>query len=129
MAGEADLSGQCVLVLEDDYYLASDTARALQGAGATVLGPCANEETAANAIRETAPTGAILDINLGRGPTFKVARTLRERSIRFVFLTGYDEDVIPLEFEGVIRLQKPVELRQVVNTLAKTLHDGADQRG
>ena len=129
MTGEADLSGQRVLVVEDDYYLATDTARALQGAGATVLGPCANEETAEDAIRETVPTAAVLDINLGRGPSFKLARTLRERSIRFVFLTGYDEDVIPDEFESVVRLQKPVELRQIVKTLAKTLHGGADRHG
>jgi len=129
MTGEADLSGQRVLVLEDDYYLATDTARALRGAGATVLGPCANEQTAEDAIKDTVPTGAVLDINLGRGPSFKLARALRERSIRFVFLTGYDEDVIPDEFEGVVRLQKPVELRQIVNTLAQALHDGADQHG
>jgi ActR/RegA family two-component response regulator len=127
MTGEADLSGQRVLVVEDDYYLATDTARALRSAGATVVGPCANEQTAEDAIRDTPPTGAVLDINLGRGPTFKLAKTLRERSIRFVFLTGYDDDVIPGEFEGVARLQKPAELRQIVNTLAKTLHGGADQ--
>jgi hypothetical protein len=29
MTGEADLSGHRVLVVEDDYYLATDTARAL----------------------------------------------------------------------------------------------------
>ena len=36
MTGEADLSGHRVLVIEDDYYLATDTARALQGWEAVV---------------------------------------------------------------------------------------------
>ena len=129
MTGEADLSGQRVLVVDNDYCLATETARVLQRAGATVLGPCANEETAEDAIKESAPTGAVLDINLGRGPTFELARTLLARNIRFVFISGYDSDVIPVEFRGVARLQKPVELRQIVNMLAKTLHDGADQHG
>ena len=39
----------------------------------------------------------------------------------FVFVTGYDEGVIPQEFSDVERLQKPVELRRVVKFLAETL--------
>jgi hypothetical protein len=34
MSGEADLNGYRVLVIEDGYYLATDAARALRGAGA-----------------------------------------------------------------------------------------------
>ncbi len=37
----------------------------------------------------------------------------------FVFITGYDEKVIPPEFAGVARLQKPVDFRQVVEAVAK----------
>ena len=33
MTGEPDLTGRCVLVVEDDYYLATDAARALRGGG------------------------------------------------------------------------------------------------
>ena len=35
-----------MLVVEDEYYIASETARALQGAGAEVAGPCASEHAA-----------------------------------------------------------------------------------
>jgi PAS domain S-box-containing protein len=44
MTGAPDLTGKIVLVVEDDYYVASDTAAALRGAGAEVLGPCPTEE-------------------------------------------------------------------------------------
>jgi hypothetical protein len=38
-----------------------------------------------------------------------------------VFVIGCDEGVIPAEFHGVPRLQKPIELRQAVGALARTL--------
>ncbi|MCJ2028694.1 PAS domain-containing protein [Methylobacterium sp. J-043] len=121
MTGESDLSGYRILVVEDDYYLATDTARALQGAGAEVIGPCPSEEAAREALDERAPAAALVDINLGSGPSFTLAALLRERGVPFVFITGYDEGVIPPDFADVERLQKPVELRRVVNFLAETL--------
>ncbi len=46
MADGPDLGGKTVLVIEDEYYLATDVARALQGAGAEVLGPYSSEADA-----------------------------------------------------------------------------------
>lgn len=121
MAGAADLSGQRILVVEDDYYLANDTARALQGAGAEVIGPCPNEDAARDAIIDAPPTGAILDINLNGRRSFELARELNKQGIPFVFVTGYNQEVIPTEFEAVSRLQKPVEFRRIVSVLADSL--------
>ena len=42
MPEKPELGGRRVLVVEDEYYIASDTARALQGAGALILGPFAS---------------------------------------------------------------------------------------
>ncbi|MDV2984364.1 UNVERIFIED_CONTAM: PAS domain-containing protein [Methylobacteriaceae bacterium AG10] len=124
MTGEPDLSGHRVLVVEDDYYLATDTARALLSAGAEVIGPCPTEEAARDALEDGAPEAALVDINLGSGPSFTLAALLRERGVPFVFITGYDEGVIPPDFADVERLQKPVELRRVVHFLAETLLAG-----
>ncbi len=121
MIGQSDLGGQRILVVEDDYYLATDTARALQKAGAQVLGPCPSEDAAREVVAESMPDGALVDINLGAGPSFALAGLLRERGVPFVFITGYDEGVIPAEFLDVKRLQKPVELQRVVDFLAATL--------
>jgi PAS domain S-box-containing protein len=117
MTGEPDLGGRRVLVVEDDYYLATDAARALAGAGAEVLGPCSTKEEARAELREQRPDAVLLDINLGFGPDFKLAEILKDRDIPFLFITGYDEDVIPAEFEGVGRLQKPVQLRRMIGAL------------
>lgn len=121
MTGAADLRGHRVLVVEDDYYLATDAARALAGAGAEVMGPCATEEDARSEIEEHRPAAAVLDVNLGKGPSFKLAEILKDLGIPFVFITGYDQEVIPAEFEGIERLQKPVQLRQIVGRVARLI--------
>ena len=121
MTGEADLSGHRILVVEDDYFLATDAVRALQGAGAEVLGPFSTEEDAKAELDEQRPDAAVVDINLGLGPSFKLATTLKDTGIPFVFTTGYDLEVIPAEFEGVERLQKPVQLRQIIAAIARLL--------
>lgn len=121
MTGEPDLSGYRVLVVEDDYYLASDAARALQGAGAEVMGPCGTENDARAELTQQRPDAVVLDINLGEGATFKLAEHLKDNGIPFVFTTGYDQDVIPTEFDGVERLEKPLQLRQVVGAVARLL--------
>ena len=61
----------------------------------------------------------IVDINLGGGPSFELADSLKARGIPFLFITGYDEDVIPPEFADVERLQKPVALRQMIEAVSK----------
>lgn len=121
MTGEANLSGHRVLVVEDDYYLATDAVRALEGAGADVMGPCPDEEAARAELEEQRPDAVVLDINLGAGPSFKLAEHLKDQGIPFVFTTGYDPEAIPEEFDHVERLQKPVPLRQIVSAVAKLL--------
>ncbi|WP_298091747.1 hypothetical protein, partial [uncultured Sphingomonas sp.] len=119
MAGGPDLGGKTVLVIEDEYYLATDVARALQGAGAEVLGPYSSEADALAGLEGHRPDVAVVDINLGAGPSFKLAEALKDGGISFVFVTGYDEEVIPPEFEQVARLQKPIQLRQIISEVAK----------
>ena len=120
MTGAPDLAGRTVLVVEDDYYMANDTAAALRGAGATVLGPCPSVEATQDLLEGETPTHAVLDLNLGGGgPRFEIARMLKESGVPFIFLTGYDPDVIPKELETVFRLQKPVPFRAIVEAIAQ----------
>lgn len=125
MTGEPELSGYRILVVEDDYYLATDAARALQGAGAEVMGPCPTEEAARAELDGQHPHAVVVDVNLGQGPSFKLAETLAEHGIPFVFTTGYDPEVIPKQFDHVERLQKPVHLRQIVGAISRLLSRAA----
>jgi hypothetical protein len=82
MTNAPDLSGRRVLVVEDDYYLASDAAAALRGAGAEVLGPCPDAQATLDLLKRAEPTHAVLDLNLGGGgPKFDVAHVLQERGV------------------------------------------------
>jgi DNA-binding response OmpR family regulator len=124
MTGEPALNGQRILIVEDNYLLAGDAAHALRGAGAEIIGPFPDERTATDEIKRQAPTAAIIDINLGAGPAFNLARALAERQVPFLFMTGYDAHVVPEEFAHIERVQKPVELPHIVRSFARLLKDG-----
>ena len=117
MTRTADLSGKKILVVEDEYYLATDIARALTAAGAKVLGPCPDAESALDVLSDEAPSGVLLDINLGDGADFRVAAALAKRQIPFIFATGYDPEVIPAEFSSIKCLHKPLRLNDIVQAL------------
>lgn len=79
---EATLAGRSVLVVEDDYYLADEHARALETAGAIVLGPAPSVAAALDLLgREAALEAAVLDVNLGGEMVYAVADTLAVRGI------------------------------------------------
>jgi hypothetical protein len=59
------LEGRRILVVEDDYYEAQETATALTELGAQVVGPISNLSAAMDvAARDMRLDGALLDINL-----------------------------------------------------------------
>ena len=119
-----ELAGRRVMVVEDLYYLAMDVQAALQDAGAQVIGPFPNGRVAGRSLEEAVPDCAVLDVNLGGGASFDLARALRGRGVPFVFFTGYDLDAIPAEFADVPRLEKPVATVRLLEAVAACL-DGA----
>lgn len=118
MTIDTDLDHCKVLVVEDDFFLATDTERAVHGAGGIVIGPVGREDQALGLIAREKPDCAVVDIDLGLGPQFDVSDALRAAAVPFLFVTGYDDGVIPVRFEGVERLRKPVDLRQMVRAVA-----------
>jgi CheY-like chemotaxis protein len=108
--GVSKLSGLHILVVEDDYMIATDLALSLQSLGVLVIGPAGSVEDAlALAGSEPAPDAAVLDINLGAEKVFPVADALRAQGVPFVFTTGYDEWLIPEVYKGTPRFEKPVD--------------------
>lgn len=110
-----------ILVVEDDYYLATDLQDALEAAGARVIGPFSDEADAKSALDHAKPDCAFIDVNLGAGPSFAVPRALAEHAVPFVFVTGYDGGTIPREFAHVGRFEKPVEARKIVDIAVRLL--------
>ena len=114
----AELSGRRILVVEDEPIVALDLATVLEGCGATILGPAYSVAEARHIIVSNSPIDcAVLDVNLGRESVAPLVRRLRELSVPFVFLTGYDEkDLAPLWRTHPI-LHKPTVAQELIDAL------------
>lgn len=119
MTRDGSLAGKRILVLEDDFYLADDEKALLEEAGAEVVGPFGSRTSMTELDKALPVDGALVDINLGNGPSFAFAHSLRERGIPFVFVTGYDAAVIPAELADMPRIEKPVRPRSLVAALVE----------
>jgi DNA-binding response OmpR family regulator len=113
----ARLHGLCVLVVEDDYYIAIEMCRALRAAGAEVVGPARDLDAGLHAIRDERIDCAVLDINLHGRMAFQLATELRARQIPTIFATGYDASMIPDELADIIRFEKPVDMRALCRAI------------
>lgn len=117
--GAECLRGCKVLVVEDEFHLATRITRALQKAQAKVLGPTAREDHALALIETVTPSCAFVDINLGNGLQFKIADRLNRAEVPFLFVTGYDNVMIPQRFDGIGRIRKPVSCRLILQAAAQ----------
>ena len=122
MLGHAAQGRSRVLVVEDEYFIADDLAKALERHGAEVLGPMPRVRDALACVEGPHPPDlAVLDINLGSETAYIVAAALRRRGTPFVFVTGYDCSSMPAEFHDVTCLEKPVEPDVVARSLLAML--------
>jgi len=108
------LAGKRVLVLEDDYYLASDEKALLEKAGAAVVGPFGAGFSVDDLAGAGAFDAAVVDINMGNGPSFNFAEALVEQGVPFVFVTGYDAAIVPTQHSNVARVEKPIRQRDFI---------------
>lgn len=117
------LEGRRILIVEDEYFLADDIARACRERGAEVEGPIGGiEEALAIVDGRRLIDGAVLDVNLRTNSIFPVARALRSRAIPFIFATGYDRSAIEPEFADIPLWEKPLDLAALTRGLGALMH-------
>ena len=61
------------------------------------------------------------DINLNGRPCFPVCAILAARRIPFIFLTGYPDAAVPIEYRGASLVAKPFEPNEMNEILAHML--------
>lgn len=110
-----------VLVVEDEYLLADDLKKMLDHAGAVVVGPVATEADALALLEDGAVDCAVLDINLRGRMVYPLARTLRDRRVPFLFVSGYDDAVAGAGFDEVELLQKPFAPEAVIRGINRLI--------
>jgi PAS domain S-box-containing protein len=111
-----------ILIVEDELLIGMELADELKGAGWTVVGPAGTVEQAMKLARETPNLrAALLDINLHGRAAYPVADLLNERSVPFIFCTGYE---LLDQTERYVRhtvLRKPVNAMRLHSELDRLL--------
>lgn len=102
------LSGQRILIVEDESLVAMLLETILEDMGCTPVGPAANIDEGLKLATEESPLhAALLDVNVAGRQVFPVAEALKARGVPFVFSTGYGEGGLPDEWRGQRTIQKP----------------------
>jgi len=68
-------------------------------------------------LADGAVDAGLIDINLGQGLSLDFARALRRKAIPFVFLTGYDADILPDDLADTPCISKPADGDRIVEEL------------
>ncbi len=98
---------QRILVVEDEFLVATHIADILEEDGFAVVGPVGSlRDAVALAAREELD-GALLDINIVGGRVDDVADILDRRGVPFMFVTAYGRDPLPKAFPGAALVNKP----------------------
>jgi CRP-like cAMP-binding protein/ActR/RegA family two-component response regulator len=108
-----------ILIVEDSFLTAEAVGDLVKRCGCEVAGAVGRVETGIEFVRKNEVDAAVVDIDLHGTASFPICNQLKQRDIPFVFLTGYDRSyVIPPEFQGTVRLSKPVDDREFETALS-----------
>lgn len=107
------LSGNRILVVEDEAIVALALSDLLHELGFEVIGPFGNLGEAAHATEALDFEAAILDVNLDGQMIYHVADALSKRGVPFVFVTGYGPESISSRFRHIPVIQKPIEREKI----------------
>ena len=114
-----DVAGCRVLIVEDDYLLATDLTGLLRRAGADIIGPVGSVRDALAAF-EQSPDVALLDVQLGEETSFPIADELARRGVPFVFAPGTPA-MIPFRHGARTVCAKPLGDAAILKALAEAL--------
>lgn len=115
------LKGARVLILEDEFFLADDLARALRDAGGEPVGPVGSVEEAEALVDREQLDAAILDLNLRGDMASGFIERLSATDVPCLIVSGYGDDALPDSVQNVSRLEKPVSPAAVLESLATEL--------
>jgi len=125
----AELEGVRVLVVEDEFLVATLIEDMLQSAGCVVSGPIPRLAEALDAVDRGSYDAAILDVNLGGERIDPVAQALSCRNVPFVFLTGYSTGSLPGEYAERPYLRKPFKITDLLSTVSNLVHTRPPKAG
>jgi DNA-binding response OmpR family regulator len=115
-----------ILVVEDDFLVATLLAEILESVGWQVVGPVTHLDKALDAVEGEGVDAAVLDVDLGGQNVYPVAEALHARRVPFVFVTGCGRETLPVLFRGRPHLGKPFAPRELIGTVARLIAPPAE---
>lgn len=122
LMGDTEHKG-CVLVVEDEVFLAMELEAALTDGGFRVLGPAASVRDALDLLTSECPDAAVLDFNLGRDKVTPVALQLKTLGVPFVLASASSAAELSryAVLADITNLGKPTDLKRLVAAV-RALH-------
>jgi len=108
-APQITVTGNRVMIVEDEALVAMALRESLDELGFSVIGPYNRISEAMIALRNNRIDAAVLDVNLGGELIYPLADVLAADRVPFVFITGYGAEEIEPRYAHVPILQKPIE--------------------
>jgi CheY-like chemotaxis protein len=115
------MSGQRILVAEDEFLVYLALGEDLRGAGYAVVGPCASLAETEKAVAREQIDLALLDINMGGEMAWPAADALIAKNIPLIFLSGYGEAALPERYRPLPRVAKPFDPQMLIREIRRIL--------
>lgn len=123
-AKNVSLAGKRILIVEDEYWLATEIANALEEDGAEIIGPVGTLRDAQRLLESDRLDCAVLDVNLHGEMAFPIAEQLQGANVPFALASGYDKEILPANLADVPRLRKPFDPRELRGMLPQLIANG-----
>jgi DNA-binding NtrC family response regulator len=108
------LTGQRILVAEDESFIALDIERMLESFGCEVVGPVSSVKEVLQYAVNGGFDGALLDVNLRGQQIFEILPELENLGLSLIITSGYnDVTLFPEAFRKMPRIAKPFDERQL----------------
>jgi light-regulated signal transduction histidine kinase (bacteriophytochrome) len=108
LVADRPLEGVTVLLVEDNLLIALEAEEMLTDLGAKLVVSASTLRAAEEAISAHEFGLAMLDVSVGRGTSFDLARLLRSAGTPYIFASGYGDQVAPdSDHSASLIIQKP----------------------
>lgn len=116
LAGDDRRRKDCILVVEDEYFIAMELQAALIDGGFEVLGPVGSVSDALTLLASHRPDAAVLDFNLGKETVAPVASRLKEMGVSFVLATATNQIELAkaTALDGAPNVGKPTDMDRLI---------------
>ena len=121
MSGAANIKGTRILIVEDEFLIADDLARAIRNSGGRPVGPVSTVREAEDMVRNSPVDAAIIDLNLRGEMASEFIKKLAATGRPCLIVSGYGEDAVPEGVTATSRLEKPVSPTVVIEALSREL--------